>query len=205
MNDADAKPSADLEEAVLAILRESPEGISEFALFAALAARGFSAFARDVFANSLQMFRSHFVLFHVLYAMRERLVLRQEAQLAIDAMRIKLTPWSVPTPTDASAPSAAIGEHDPLRDYYLDLANLDAMSGGELASMLDAFWERFAADDRRGEALSVLDLGPGATWDEIRARHRELVFTHHPDRGGDAARLAAINAAMRILERAVRR
>lgn len=196
----DVAPSADLEAAVLAILRASPEGISEFALFAALAKQGFSAFEREVFADRMRMFRSHFVLFHVLYAMRERLVLRREGHLTIEAMNIRLASWG--EGHAGGEASAAIAEHDPLRDYYLDLANLEAMSDDALASMLDAFWERFAADDRRGEALTVLELEPGATWDEIRLRHRELVFAHHPDRGGDTARLAAINAAMRILERA---
>lgn len=195
-----ATPSADLEEAVLALLRASPDGISEFALFAALAKLGFSAFEREVFADQLRMFRSHFVLFHVLYAMRERLVLRREGHLTIDAMNIRLVGWN--EAGDGENAGGAIAEHDPLRDYYLDLSNLEAMSQDELASMLDAFWERFVADDRRGEALTVLELEPGATWDEIRLRHRELVFAHHPDRGGDSARLAAINAAMRILERA---
>ncbi|HVH52480.1 MAG TPA: hypothetical protein VM690_10070 [Gaiellaceae bacterium] len=38
------------------------------------------------------------------------------------------------------------------------------------------------------------------TPDEARARHRELVFIHHPDRGGSHERMVEINAA---LERAL--
>jgi hypothetical protein len=189
----------DLEAAILAILREKDAGVSEFELFAELAKAGFAEFDREVFRDSMRMFRSHFVLFHVLYAMRERLILRHEGALEISALAIRLRAFDAGGPT---AGSTAMAEHDPLRDYYLDLANLDATTEEDLRSMLDQFWERFAADDRRGEALRALGLAPDSPWDEVKARHRALVFEHHPDRGGDGARLAEINAAMRILERA---
>lgn len=41
----------------------------------------------------------------------------------------------------------------------------------------------------------VLGLPPGASEEQIRAAHRELAMVHHPDRGGDATRMAEINAA----------
>ena len=194
-----ARAAAELEDVVLELLRAHPDGTNEFALFAALASRGFTEFARDVFADQMRMFRSHFVLFHVLYAMRERLAIAREGHLAIESVRIKLTPWSA-----VDGASSALDEHDPLRDYYLDLANLASMTGDTLAEMLGAFWARFHADERRDEALSVFGLSKDADWDAIKARHRALVFEHHPDRGGDAAKLVAVNAAMRLLERARR-
>jgi DnaJ-domain-containing protein 1 len=188
--------SPDLEAAVLAILRAHPDGISEFAMFAELARGGFAEFEREVFADRMKMFRSHFVLFHVLYVIREELVMRREGHLTIEVMRIHLRPWASPDPNA----EATLTEHDPLRDYYLDPSNCDAMTDEELRAMLDRFWERFAAHDGRGDALRVLGLEPGASWDEVKSRHRALVFEHHPDRGGDAVQLAAINAAMRVLE-----
>ncbi len=56
--------------------------------------------------------------------------------------------------------------------------------------------------DRR-ESLSiaeatkrVLELsGPNPTRAELDAQHRRLAMKHHPDRGGDAERMADINAA----------
>lgn len=42
----------------------------------------------------------------------------------------------------------------------------------------------------------VLGIPPGpCDADTVRARHRELVQTHHPDHGGDQARMAEINVA----------
>ena len=35
----------------------------------------------------------------------------------------------------------------------------------------------------------------------IKHRYRQLVSLHHPDRGGNTARLQSINKAMEILER----
>lgn len=49
-----------------------------------------------------------------------------------------------------------------------------------------------AAEPSWWEALGV---SPGATVEEIEAAHRQLAFEAHPDRGGDAARMAQINRA----------
>jgi hypothetical protein len=50
-------------------------------------------------------------------------------------------------------------------------------------------------------ALAVFDLGERATLKQIKARHRELVKTHHPDRGaaGDAEAMRRVNAAYALL------
>jgi len=41
----------------------------------------------------------------------------------------------------------------------------------------------------------VLGVPPAASWEEIQRRRRELLEQHHPDRGGDPARAAAVNEA----------
>jgi hypothetical protein len=54
------------------------------------------------------------------------------------------------------------------------------------------------------DALAVMDLGVGATPEEIKARYKELVKLHHPDaNGGDKAaeeRLKSINQAYTFLK-----
>lgn len=54
------------------------------------------------------------------------------------------------------------------------------------------------------EALAVMDLGAGATPEELKARYKELVKLHHPDaNGGDKAaeeRLKSINQAYTFLK-----
>ena len=55
------------------------------------------------------------------------------------------------------------------------------------------------------EALTALQLGPGATWDEIRARYRRLLRAHHPDvtsEPGAADRTARLTAAYAVLHKA---
>jgi hypothetical protein len=45
------------------------------------------------------------------------------------------------------------------------------------------------------DPLAELGLAPGATPDDIRAARRRLAKDHHPDRGGDAEYMQAINEA----------
>jgi hypothetical protein len=66
-----------------------------------------------------------------------------------------------------------------------------------------------AAGRRRGagvlsdqEARTLLGVGPEATPEEIRAAHRVLIRTAHPDQGGSAELAARLNAARdRLLRR----
>jgi DnaJ-domain-containing protein 1 len=48
-------------------------------------------------------------------------------------------------------------------------------------------------------ALTVLGLPADATAAQIKQRYRNLALQHHPDRGGDEARMSEINAAYRVL------
>jgi DnaJ-class molecular chaperone len=41
----------------------------------------------------------------------------------------------------------------------------------------------------------ILGVSPSATAVEIKARRRELLERHHPDKGGDPAQAAEVNAA----------
>lgn len=51
------------------------------------------------------------------------------------------------------------------------------------------------------EAIDVFGLGERATLQQIKARHRELVKTHHPDRGNATNQdvIRSINSAHKLL------
>ncbi len=51
------------------------------------------------------------------------------------------------------------------------------------------------------EARALLGLGPQADAEAVRAAHRRLIATVHPDKGGTEALAAKINAARDVLLR----
>lgn len=55
------------------------------------------------------------------------------------------------------------------------------------------------------DPYAVLGVGPTDTHDRIRQAWLDLARRHHPDRGGDAARMQAINDAWAVLGDPVRR
>ena len=82
-------------------------------------------------------------------------------------------------------------------------ATLDAMRaisrhGG--ARILERAFTGFTALPAPGAAREwweVLGVDKGATPEAIKAAYRSLASQHHPDKGGDAARMAEINEAYR--------
>jgi hypothetical protein len=94
-----------------------------------------------------------------------------------------------------------------LRDLLAECAAEDP----ESVPLLEAWLDRGHPDWRDGapppaegpmtriEALAILGLAEGATEAEIRAAHRRLMRTAHPDQGGSAWLAARLNAARDLL------
>ncbi|HEU5276805.1 MAG TPA: J domain-containing protein [Xanthobacteraceae bacterium] len=67
------------------------------------------------------------------------------------------------------------------------------------SSMLEQAFTGFAALPPMGATKpwwEVLGVSEYATAEQARAAHRQLAMLHHPDRGGDAQRMAEINRAL---------
>ncbi len=96
-----------------------------------------------------------------------------------------------------------LAEHDPLRDYYLNLNNLRDTTERDVEKLLASFWTRMQGGDEKRAALELFELNGDQPLNlaAIKLRYRQLVSQHHPDRGGSTERLQSINLAMEILER----
>ena len=176
-----------------ALLLERPDGWSEQALIRRLQAEGFFSFLPPPPAPPELLYRAHFLLHHALYRLADRWAARAEARLETGPVRIRRLPWR-----DAGR---ALSASDGLRDYYLDWRNLDDLDTADVDALIASFWARLRGVAGRAEALAELGLADPVDDAAIKRAWRRLAMRHHPDRGGDTARLQRINAAVaRLLE-----
>ena len=182
-----------LQETLHQILSETTDGISEFDLIGRLQARQTSGFEKNVLRQNHTMFQCHFILFHCLYRLRERLQTQHIANIDIHCLNIRLLPY---IHTGENLPSS----HDKICEYYLNFENLENTSSEDVEQLINSFWEYYVAGDQRSHALKILGLEDPIEHSDIKRHYRRLVMEHHPDRGGDKTRLQAINEAMEILQ-----
>lgn len=181
-----------LQKLLLSFLEQHPDGISEYALLKQLIDSDNDLFDSQLWDNSLHMFRSHFILFNVLYQLRDSLRSEKRADLEIHCLNIKIKKWQNRKEKHPDKP-------DPLRDYYLDLNNLVQTTDQDVEKLLTDFWNYLATFENRDDALSILGLQKPSTQNEIKSRYRSLVKKHHPDHGGDPARFREIKEAAKFL------
>lgn len=173
------------------LLRQSPQGMTEFELLQALRKRDCFPFISKRPAQALELFHAHFLLFHALYRLQKTQLENHTGILEISALSIRLHGYR--------PGRAAMMVPDQVRDYYLDLENLAAMTDSGAAELLQSFWQEFVCYDNRAAALQELGLSDPVGEATIKQTYRRLAMTHHPDRGGEPGRLQAINAAYRWL------
>ena len=191
----DLNPDLDLAEQLLELLQAYPQGCSEYELIQQLKARHSTHIPNLPLTDQLVLFRTHFLLFNALYRLRDQLWGEQRAHLQISALRTCLQPYQ--------AGNANLSEHDPLRDYYLDMQQLRDTSAHDVEQLMTSFWTRLQGGDEKLAALELFELHEEncLDLDRIKYRYRQLVSQHHPDRGGSTSRLQSINQAMEILQR----
>lgn len=191
----DLNPDLDLAEQLLELLQAYPQGCSEYELIQQLKARHSTHIPNLPLTDQLVLFRTHFLLFNALYRLRDQLWGEQRAHLQISALRTCLQPYQ--------AGNANLSEHDPLRDYYLDMQQLRDTSAHDVEQLMTSFWTQLQGGDEKLAALELFELHEEncLDLDRIKYRYRQLVSQHHPDRGGSTSRLQSINQAMEILQR----
>jgi len=173
------------------ILQNHPEGLGEYELLQLLREQNYFSFLGKTPALPKDIFQAHFLLFHALYRLQQQLLERQQAILEIGPLNIQLLPYSQETD--------AITKPDRVREYYLELSNLEQTTENDVHELLAAFWRNFIRFDNRAAALAELGLNDPVNNEMIKQTYRRLAMEHHPDRGGDKQRLQAINAAYECL------
>ncbi|SDH40549.1 DNA-J related protein [Pseudomonas flavescens] len=179
---------------LLELLQAAPEGLSEYELLLRLSR--WHGTPERLPSVPLELFRTHFLLFHTLYRLRDQLHAERVALLQVSPLCIRLLPYH--------AGASALSERDPLRDYYLDLDHLRSTDAEDVQQLLGAFWVRLQGGEEKQSALATLELDSHATdlnLSIIKQRYRQLVSLHHPDRGGCTQHLQRINHAMETLQR----
>lgn len=182
----------ELLDVVHKILREHPEGVREYDFLLILRDLGLPIFSKMTSGDSQQMFRAHFILFHLLYCLRDLLHHEKKGSLEINCLKIILRPWQQQEECLPDRP-------DRLREYYQDLTQLEEIKQQDVEDLIERFWELYFRLDRRSECLALLGLTEPASPEEIKRRYRELVLIHHPDQGGRPEDFRSITEATEIL------
>lgn len=180
------------------LLEAKPTGLSEYELLKQLKIAQQPLFVSANLSDVLSLFRSHFVLFHALYLLRDRLRSAGELDLSISPLNICLQPASKHSNTQAQM----LNLRDPLRDYYLDLDNLTKTDHEAVEQLLNSSLSNLHPSQHLADALSELEIEQpldGLNKEDLRKQYRKLVSRHHPDRGGCTERLQRINQAMDIV------
>lgn len=166
---------------------------SEYELIRWLQAPEQGVFRADVLAQPLTLFRSHFILMHALYSLKQEWLLQGTAILEISALHIEKRPWF-----SHSNDTTQINNSDPSMNYYLDLSQLETPEQ-EIEQLLSSFWQKMLLPEQQPEDLAILELTPPTTALQIKKQYRKLAMQHHPDRGGSEHKFCQIQGAYQRL------
>jgi hypothetical protein len=176
-------------------------------------------------ADTLPLYQSHFVLFHVLYCLQDEFY--QERQyLHVHFMRTCLVPYPefgrcrffepllgrfcaaacAPAQEYCAFHRVRVGdaalEELSLRYFYLDARNFYRLDERTATAFLNGTWEILAHYADYRQSFKTLNLPESADLAMIKSRFRELARQHHPDAGAAShARFCEINNAYQLLLR----
>ena len=170
------------------LLLANPDGIREHDMLETLRDRPEFALFNIDYSDSLHLFQVHFILFHALYRLREKMLAEASGVLLVGPVEIVLQVYT--------AGSTGLDEADPLQDYYLQIDNLFETNREAVDDMLDRFWVLFGNAGQRAEALRLLGLEDPVEDTEIKQAYRRKLMQHHPDRGGHHDTASSLNKAL---------
>lgn len=179
------------------ILRQHPAGVNELGLIKALQRPPWQLIGTVTFSEADKLYPVHFLLFHVLYRLRD--------QLATGGENLDISPLGIRIHANAVVAGSGMPDRvDPLRDFYLDLSGY-TMPEESINRMMDDFWagrsggRPAAADAHRAADMLGFDTIP-VSFDEVKQRFRRAVMRAHPDRGGETGTIQNLNQAFAVLK-----
>ena len=178
-----------------------------------LSEEGFPEFKPDL--DPLTLFRSHFLLFHLLYRLQDRWFSENRGQLNIHTTDIHLQVIDLAENFVDSCPQGSLqAPHvdDSIRSYYLDYREFLNTQEDDVLRLIDDFWGRMAGysiqpidDELRLKAQQRLDLeGQTLSVQSVKQQFRSLCQTNHPDKGGDPQVFRQICDAKEVLLQSIK-
>lgn len=193
-------------EQVRSFLMTEKEPVSEHDLVAELSHNSaFQGFNRG--SAITKQFQMHFLIMHVLYRLRERLMDTQyRLHMRPDAIYLcdLDAPERVSANMDEEEQNDAVGveeEDEAVRDYYLDLTQL-TVGNGSLARSPDDYKRHYNRSQRQ-ESLAALELKSGADWRAVKSAYRLKAIEYHPEKGGDVKQFQRVREAYNELKRSL--
>ncbi|WP_278163880.1 DNA-J related domain-containing protein [Hydrogenovibrio sp. 3SP14C1] len=190
------------EEAVYQLLSNG-EPIKEYDLMKRLVSLGFDQFTPSL--EPLELFRAHFLLFHLLYRLQDKWHTEKKGALNIHTLDIYLDS------TLKEDTAQKISEIDGVKTYYLDYETFIHTQEQDVIDLIDGFWESlghkdtlFYSEQEVEKAKQTLEIEADITPKKVQTQYRKLSQIHHPDKGGKAEIFHAICQAKEVLLTAVK-
>ena len=194
-----SKASLDILTNAISILLETSSGfISEYELIKQLNHQGLHL---PTSGSSLSLFRSHFLVYHVLYQLQNRYWENTQQFLEISALKIQLHERI----TNQNHSLSLFSDDEKLRSYYLNLQNIDNENNESVDDLLNQFWEKVVkgsiSECDLKKALALFEIEMPLTLKKVKERYRQLAMLHHPERGGCAEKFQYSLWAFGILQK----
>lgn len=177
-------------------LRSAPAGTDELSLIKKLQGPPWNLIGALEFHDIQKLYPVHFLLFHVLYRLRDTLAEAGE-NLYISPLRIGIEHQ------DIIGGRGLPGAVDSLRSFYLDLSQYE-LPEESVQQMMDDFWEGRSSKPGSPEILQAARvLGFDSVPDNVHAvkqAFRRAVMQAHPDRGGETEAIQSLNEAFAVLK-----
>jgi len=178
---------------ILEILKNNKEDISEYLLIQKLEESGID-FPRES-SSELELFKKHFLVMNALYKLQDELIV-DGYFLTVTSLSIKLD--------EIKSRSDKLDLVDytdiKLSKYYLDWDNYKNTSPQDVNDLLNGFWEKYFAADKKADALNTLGIKSNVSLDGIKSAYRKLAAKHHPDKGGSHQKFIEIREAYEVLK-----